>query len=220
MYRVLQLLTDQEIAECRRIAAAAPFVDGRITNPHNKAKNNLQAHEADPFYAETSQIVAQAFGRSGPFRDFALPRNIAPPLLARYEVGMTYGVHADVSHMRFGNDMHRSDLSATVWLNDKESYDGGELVIYLGTKPVVIKGEAGSVIVYPSTHLHEVTPVRRGQRLVSITFIESLIPDEFLRTQLYELNEVAALEGLKMDWSNRVRLEAIRNNLLRLWSRP
>jgi PKHD-type hydroxylase len=67
--------------------------------------------------------------------------------------------------------------------------------------------------------LHEVKPVRSGQRLVSITFIESLIPDEFLRTQLYELNEVAALEGLKMDWSNRVRLEAIRNNLLRLWSR-
>jgi PKHD-type hydroxylase len=44
-------------------------------------------------------------------------------------------------------------------------------------------------------------------------------PDEFLRTQLYELNEVAALEGLKMDWSNRVRLEAVKNNLLRLWSR-
>ena len=68
-------------------------------------------------------------------------------------------------------------------------------------------------------HLDLLAAVRRGQRLVSITFIESLIPDEFLRTQLYELNEVAALEGLKMDWSNRVRLEAVRNNLLRLWSR-
>jgi PKHD-type hydroxylase len=121
--------------------------------------------------------------------------------------------------MRFGNEVHRSDLSATVWLNPPASYDGGELVVHLGTRPVVIKGEAGSLIVYPSTQLHEVTPVRRGQRLVSITFIESLIPDEFLRTQLYELNEVAALEGLKMDWGNRVRLEAVRYNLLRLWTR-
>jgi PKHD-type hydroxylase len=75
------------------------------------------------------------------------------------------------------------------------------------------------VIVYPSTQLHEVAPVRRGQRLVSITFIESMIPDEFQRTQLYELSEVAALEGLKMEWGNRVRLEAVKNNLLRLWSR-
>jgi PKHD-type hydroxylase len=82
----------------------------------------------------------------------------------------------------------------------------------------VIKGEPGSLVVYPSTQLHEVTPVRRGQRLVSITFIESMIRDEFRRTQLYELSEVAALEGLKMAWGNRVRLEAVRNNLLRLWS--
>jgi PKHD-type hydroxylase len=42
MCRILQLLTDAEIAECRRIAAAAQFVDGRITNPHMQAKQNEQ----------------------------------------------------------------------------------------------------------------------------------------------------------------------------------
>jgi PKHD-type hydroxylase len=212
-------LKADEVARLRDIAAKVQFVDGRISNPHNQAKNNLQASEADPLYAESSRMVGAAFARSAPFRDFALPRHVAPPLLARYEVGMTYGAHADTSHMRFGNEVHRSDLSATVWLNPPASYDGGELVVYLGSKLVVIKGEPGSLIVYPSTHLHEVTPVRRGQRLVSITFIESLIPDEFQRTQLYELSEVAALEGLKMEWANRTRLEAVRNNLLRLWSR-
>ena len=132
---------------------------------------------------------------------------------------MTYGAHADTAYMRFGSEMRRSDLSATVWLNDPASYDGGELVIHLGTRPVVIKGEPGSVVVYPSTQLHEVTPVRRGQRLVSITFIESLVPEEYSRTQLYELGEVLALEGLTMRWENRIRLDAVRNNLLRLWSR-
>jgi PKHD-type hydroxylase len=106
-----------------------------------------------------------------------------------------------------------------VWLLPPGSYDGGELVVHLGTQPVVIKGVPGSVIVYPSTQLHEVTAVRRGTRLVSITFIESMIPEEHLRTQLYELSEVAALEGLNMRWENRVRLDAVRNNLLRLWSR-
>ena len=212
-------LTADEVARLRDIAGRAAFVDGRVSNPHNKAKNNLQASDADPLYAESSRMVAAAFARCAPFYEFAFPRHIAPPLLARYEVGMTYGAHADTSHMRFGNEVHRSDLSATVWLNPPASYDGGELVVHLGTRPVVIKGEPGSVVVYPSTHLHEVTPVRRGQRLVSITFIESLIPDEFQRTQLYELSEVAALEGLKMEWGNRVRLDAVKNNLLRLWSR-
>ena len=212
-------LKAEEVARLQELAPRVRFVDGRISNPHNQAKNNLQASETDPLYAETSRIVADAFSRSEPFRDFAFPRRVAPPLLARYEVGMTYGAHADTAHMRFGNEVHRSDLSATVWLNPPASYDGGELIVHLGTRAVVIKGEPGSVVVYPSTQLHEVTPVRRGQRLVSITFIESLVADEFLRTQLYELNEVAALEGLKMAWGNRVRLEAIRNNLLRLWSR-
>jgi PKHD-type hydroxylase len=212
-------LKAEEVARLRDLATRVTFVDGRISNPHNQAKKNLQASESDPLYAESSRIVADAFARSGPFRDFAFPAEVAPPLLARYEVGMTYGAHADTSHMRFGNQVRRSDLSATVWLNPPHDYDGGELVVHLGTRPVVIKGQPGSVVVYPSTQLHEVTPVRRGQRLVSITFIESMIPDEFLRTQLYELNEVAALEGLKMAWSSRVRLEAVKNNLLRLWSR-
>ena len=60
--------------------------------------------------------------------------------------------------------------------------------------------------------------MRSGERLVSITFIESLIPDEQNRNALYELNEVAALEGLKMDWVNRVRLGVVIQNLLRQWS--
>src|SRR5882757_11262742 len=157
-------LKPDEVARLRELSLKVQFVDGRVSNPHNKAKNNLQAIETDPHYAESSAIVAQAFARSAPFRDFAFPRHVAPPLLARYEVGMTYGVHADTSHMRFGNEVRRSDLSATVWLNPPASYDGGELVVHLGTKPVALKGEAGSVTVYPSTQLHEVRPVRRGQR--------------------------------------------------------
>ncbi|HEY4075615.1 MAG TPA: Fe2+-dependent dioxygenase [Rhizomicrobium sp.] len=216
---IKDFLTSQEVAQLTAIAQSLAFVDGRISNPANQAKNNLQASHDDPGQVESSRIVADAFARSQPFREFAYPRHIAPPLLARYEAGMHYGAHADTAFMHFANGLHRSDLSATVWLTPPSSYDGGELVVHLGTRPVVIKGEPGSVIVYPSTQLHEVTPVRRGHRLVSITFIESMVPDEFQRTQLYDLSEVAALEGLKMHWENRVRLEAVRNNLLRLWAR-
>ena len=40
MYRVLEILSPEEVAECRRIAASATFVHGKISNPHNKAKQN------------------------------------------------------------------------------------------------------------------------------------------------------------------------------------
>jgi PKHD-type hydroxylase len=216
---IKDFLTSPEVARLRELSQSTAFVDGRISNPANTAKNNLQAQPGHPGYQESARIVGAAFARSEPFQEFAFPRHVAPPLLAKYEVGMTYGAHADTAYMRFGDQMKRSDLSATVWLSDPASYEGGELVIHLGTRPVVVKGEPGSVIVYPSTQLHEVAPVRRGMRLVSITFIESMIAEEFLRTQLYELSEVLALEGRTMQWDNRIRLDAVRNNLLRLWSR-
>jgi PKHD-type hydroxylase len=63
-----------------------------------------------------------------------------------------------------------------------------------------------------------VIPVSRGERLVAITFIQSRIQDPFRRNMLYELNEVAALEGLTMKAENYSRLQLIQQNLLRHWS--
>jgi PKHD-type hydroxylase len=214
------LLDAQEVARLQALGREVKFIEGRISNPANTTKDNLQADHADPRYAESVQIVSSAFARSREFRDFAFPKRIAPPLLCRYEPGMKYGAHADAAHIQAANATLQSDLSATVFISDPQHYEGGELVIHLGTRPVVMKGVPGEVIVYPSTMLHEVRPVRAGTRLVSITFIESLIPDEHKRTQLYELNEVGALEGLNMRWENRVRLETVRQNLLRMWSKP
>ena len=216
-------LTPAEVAQLIAIAKELRFVDGRLSNPHNITKSNLQADLNDPRYGESARIVAEAFNRSRPFQDFAMPRMVAPPLLARYEPGMKYGAHADVAFMTIatpdGPRKLRSDLSCTVFLSDPASYAGGELVLHIGTRPVAIKGLPGEAFVYPSTTLHEVRPVTSGQRLVSITFIESQVPDERERNTLYELKEVLALEGLKMDWVNRVRLDVVVNNLARLWTR-
>ena len=216
------LLTQAEVARLVALSQSLKFVEGRLSNPANTSKSNLQADMADPGYAESALIVLAAFGRSRTFRDFAMPGKIAPPLLSRYEPGMQYGVHADSAFMTVpapaGMMKLRSDLSCTVFLNDPRSYEGGELVLHAGTCALPVKGDPGEAFVYPSTLLHEVRPVRSGQRLVSITFIESQIPDERHRNFLYELKEVLALEGLKMDRINRVRLEMVSENLIRDWS--
>ena len=223
-------LNPAEVARLTALARDIPFVDGRLSNPHNVTKTNLQADVGDGRHAQASRIVFDAFARSRPFQDFAMPKNVAPPLLSRYEPGMKYGPHADVAYMSVmlgpgasagtGPGRMRSDLSATVFLNDPRSYEGGELILHVGTRPVAIKGLPGEAFVYPSTLLHEVRPVVSGQRLVAITFIESLVPDERHRNMLYELKEVAALEGLKMDWVSRVRMSVVLENLMRLWSQP
>jgi PKHD-type hydroxylase len=217
-------LTPAEVARLTQLAGELTFIEGRLSNPNNVTKVNLQADRRDPGYEESARIVSDAFQRSRPFRDFALPKVIAPPLLSRYEPGMKYGAHADVAFMNITQGASpfklRSDLSCTVFLNDPASYQGGELVLHVGTFPIPIKGRPGEAFVYPSTLLHEVRPVTQGVRLVSITFIESLIPDERERNLLFEIQDVLALEGLKMDWSSRVRLEVASQNLTRMWALP
>jgi PKHD-type hydroxylase len=217
MYRTIPLLSPQEIDECRRIAAASPFVDGRITNPHNIAKQNEQLHEPQA-YQKSSQMLLQAFARSEEFRDFAFPARIAPPFLTRYRPGMKYGFHTDAAFIRMPQGELRSDLSCTIFLNDPESYEGGSLHIQLGDADIRIKLRAGEAIIYPSDTLHEVEPVTKGERLVAITFIQSRVPDPFRRNLLFNLNEVAALEGLNMSHENYTRMQLVQAQLLRYWT--
>lgn len=213
------LLTADEVARLNAIALTLKFVDGRSTNTGYDQKQNLQSDPTDRDHAEATKILADAFVRSRLFNDFAIPRRMAPPLLGRYEPGMKYGAHADAAFLPLPGGVLRSDVSSTVFLTPPEAYEGGELVIHLGVRALPIKGRVGSAVVYPSTTLHEVAPVRSGARLVGLTFIESRIPDEQERAMLFELGEVIALEGDAMSKLNHMRLEVVRQNLTRRWSR-
>jgi len=217
MYRVLQILTDAEVGECRKIAAVAPFIDGRISNPHNTAKQNEQLHDPSA-YQKSSELLRQAMLRSPEFMEFAFPVALAPPMMTRYKPGMKYGAHADAAFIQLPGATIRSDLSCTIFLNEPADYEGGELHIQLADADLKFKLKPGEAIIYPSDTLHQVVPVTKGERLVAITFIQSRIQDPFRRNLLYELNEVAALEGLKMDPENFSRLQLVQQNLLRYWS--
>ncbi|MBV9930199.1 MAG: Fe2+-dependent dioxygenase [Alphaproteobacteria bacterium] len=216
MFKEIEILDGAGVAELRRIAASAPFVDGRITNPHNQAKQNLQLHDPAA-YQRSAEIVLRALMASEEFRDFAFPASIAPPMLTRYEPGMRYGGHADAAYIQLPNGVLRSDLSCTVFLNDPDAYEGGALRITLGTREMRFRCAPGTAIVYPSDTVHEVEPVTKGERLVAITFIQSRIKDTFQRQLLYELNEIAALEGLTMSHENFTLLQLVQQKLYRHW---
>jgi PKHD-type hydroxylase len=216
MFKELEILSAGEVDELRRIAASANFVDGRISNPHNTAKQNLQLHDGEAFQ-RSSQILIQALYANEDFQNFAFPVGVLPPMMCRYVNKMRYGVHSDAPFLQLGNVALRSDLSCTIFLADPGSYEGGALTVHLGGRSESFKGKAGTAIVYPSDMLHEVEPVTSGERLVAISFIQSRIADNSRRELLYELNEVAALEGLRMSRENYIRLQLVQANLLRRW---
>lgn len=217
MFRQIEsVLSQAEVDELRRIAAVAPFVDGRISNPHSQVKNNLQLHDQDASQ-QASKIMAEALLRHEDFRNFAFPCLIAPPMLTKYQKGMHYGLHPDSAFMQIGPQPMRSDISCTIFLSDPDTYEGGALHVQLGTAEIFVRMPAGGIILYPSSTLHEVTPVTRGERLVGLTFIQSRIANAEQRELLFELNEVAALEGLHMQPQNFTRLQRVQYNLLRAW---
>jgi PKHD-type hydroxylase len=217
MYKILPILTAQEVEECRKIAASAPFADGRITNPHNMAKQNEQLHDQSA-YQRSAQLLQAALVRNEDLLNFVFPVKIAPPLITRYKPGMKYGFHTDVAFMQLPTGGMRSDLSCTIFLNEPESYEGGALHIKLGDGEMRFKLRPGEAIVYPSDTLHAVEAVTKGERLVAITFMQSRIQDPFRRNLLYNLNEVAALEGLSMKPENFTMLQLVQNQLLRHWA--
>jgi PKHD-type hydroxylase len=206
------LLNGRQIEALRQLAARSQFQDGRGSNPHSSVKNNLQLYDKD-----AADGLARALYANEDFVNFAFPVVIAPPMLSRYVPGMHYGNHADAAYLPIGDKPLRCDLSCTIFLSDPDSYEGGALRIQLGSREERFRLPAGSAIVYPSSMLHEVEPVTRGERLAGITFIQSRIADQVRRETLYELNEIAALEGLNMDPANYARLQLVQRNLLHRW---
>lgn len=213
------LLSGDEVKSIAGLARQARFVDGRRSNPHNTTKVNLIAEAADPAGQQAAQIAMTALQRCEPAKDFVFPRRMALPALCSYREGMKYGAHTDAAFLPLGVQPLRSDVSCTIFISGPDEYVGGELLIHMGTEVTRIAGKPGSAVFYPSTTVHEVTPVASGERLVLITFIESYIPDQLQRDLLYALREVRALEGLKMEWRNQIQLEYVIANLQRMWSR-
>jgi PKHD-type hydroxylase len=217
--QIENFLTAAETQSILEISQQTKFVDGRRSNPHNTLKNNMIADPADLKGGEATKIALNAMQRNEQVRNFVFPKRIAVPILTRYDKGMTYGAHIDSAFMPVGAEPLRSDVSCTIFVSDPNSYQGGELVVYLGTEEIRIKGKAGQAVFYASTAVHQVAPVISGERLVLISFIESQIADPMQRDLLYSLGEVRSLEGLKMDWRNRTQLEYVIANLHRMWAR-
>ncbi|GEM73820.1 Fe2+-dependent dioxygenase [Sphingomonas aquatilis] len=212
------------VARLREIIDAGEWVDGNVTSGPQAAlaKRNRQLAEGSEAARAGAAFVLDALGRSPLFFAAALPLKVFPPLFNRYEGGEDFGLHVDNAiRLQRGSDFRiRSDLSATLFLDDPDSYDGGELVIEDRFGPQTVKLPAGHLVLYPASSLHRVTPVTRGVRTASFLWLQSMVRDDGERRTLFELDEaiqsVAASNG--QGDPAVVKLTGIYHNLLRRWA--
>jgi PKHD-type hydroxylase len=220
-YRIEKILTPEELRQIRARLDQANFVDGKITASGAAAavKNNLQIRPDSQLRGELVQAVQRAVGNNAQISALAFPKMMAPPTFARYEPGMEYGNHVDAPFLNHGQ--LRADISMTVFLNEPEEYEGGELVIDQTGSQSLIKLPAGDGFIYPTTYLHRVAPVTKGVRLVAVTWFQSFLPDERHRVIVSQLNRVKA--SLEADPARAEDADLLRGalfNLIRGWWTP
>jgi PKHD-type hydroxylase len=221
--RVPELLCADQVAAFREALTGVQWADGRVTAGYQsaRAKQNTQVLENDPIARDLGAKITAALEKNALFISAALPLKVFPPLFNRYEGGQTFGNHIDNAIRLVPGSAHRvrTDLSATLFLSAPEEYDGGELVVEDRFGSHRVKLDAGDMIVYPASSLHNVTPVTRGYRLASFFWIQSMVRDDAARTILFDLDgAIRRFRDLVPDDAAFVQLTGVYHNLLRRWS--
>jgi PKHD-type hydroxylase len=219
-----QVLDADGVARLRAVVDAGEWIDGNATSGPQAAlaKRNEQLAESTTAAREGGGLVLDGLGRSPLFIAAALPLKIFPPLFNRYAGGHSFATHVDNAvRIQRGSEFRvRSDLSATLFLADPDSYEGGELLIEGQFGAQAVKLPAGDMVLYPSSSLHRVTPVTRGTRVASFFWVQSMVRDDGARRMLFELDQaVQRLAGqLGQDDRSVVELTGVYHNLLRRWA--
>lgn len=224
MLHIPEVLSKQQVAQCRQVMDSASWIDGNATSGHQSAlaKNNMQLPEGAPETRQLGDLVLDALERSPLFISAALPLKVFPPLFNRYAGGQAFGTHVDNAIRPLaGSDFRiRTDLSCTLFLAEPEEYDGGELIVEDTYGEHRAKLPAGDMILYPSTSLHRVTPVTRGARVASFFWLQSMVRDDGQRSLLFQLD--TSIQQLVARLGNAdpqvVQLTGIYHNLLRRWA--
>ena len=215
------VLRPDEVALARSWLEGGRFVDGKLSAgaAARRVKANEEVDRASSDLERLDRLVMENLSRHPLYRSGALPLHAASPLYARYRPGMTYGEHLDDPVMGTQGLLYRSDVAVTLFLNAPGEYDGGELVIRTAYGEQSVKLPAGDAVLYPSGSIHRVRPVTRGERLVAVTWVQSIVRDAARRELLHGLNDAReTLLREAPESAATAQVNATYLNLIRMWS--
>ena len=225
LLQIPQVLGAEPLAHLHQHLANAgeAWVDGRVTAGSQGAsvKQNQQLAEQSAVAQKLGDVVLAALERNTQFISASLPHRVYPPMFNRYQGGMHFGDHIDnaVRLLPGSGVKIRTDLSATLFLNNPADYDGGELVVESSSGSQRVKLAAGDLLLYSASTVHRVQPVTRGVRLACFFWVQSMLRDDAQRTLLFDLDRaIQRLTATGADEAARVQLAGSYHNLLRMWA--
>lgn len=220
LVEIPNVLDAAKLANIRAMLEKVTFIDGKHSAglAAERVKNNQEMQQGTQQAEYLDHLLMGSLAENSLFRSGALPYRVAQPVFARYAPGMRYGDHVDDPIMGTGPAKFRTDVSITVFLNEPEEYEGGELVINTTYGEKTVKLAAGSAVMYPSASVHRVAEVTGGERLAAIVWLQSMVRDAAQRELLFELDQ--ARNTLLLDSPDSPTTKQIDRsyaNLLRMW---
>ena len=216
-YLTCPLLLGNEIKTLKENLSSfnCDWEDGKKTagNLASKVKNNLQLNRDTDISKKNAAFIVEKLLNNLLIKSFALPKKVHGIMFTKSSIGMKYGRHVDNAYMSSG----RADLSFSIFLNKKNDYEGGELVVENINTENKFKLNEGEVIIYPSTYLHSVEEITKGERLVCVGWIESYVKSIEEREYLFDID--AGARGILAKYGRSDELDLIfksYSNLLRV----
>jgi PKHD-type hydroxylase len=221
LIQIPKLLSQQQLNAIQNILADAEFIDGKLSagKMAETVKQNQEISSSNPVLNQLNNIVMNCLIKDTLYIGATFPQKVATPFYAKYTKGMSYGDHIDDPVMGGQGHSYRSDISLTIFLNSPTEYDGGELVINSELGQQQVKLDAGDAIIYPSSSIHHVNEVTRGERLVAVTWVQSMVRSVEQRALLYNLG--LSRDQLMAENPNSELTTRVNNsyaNLLRMWA--
>ena len=218
-YLTSTLLDDEEIRifQSKLNQNYDDWEDGKKTAGSHAAqvKNNLQLSRNSEISKSLSKLVIKKILANPLIKSFSLPKKIHSIMFTKSSKGMKYGRHIDNAFMSSG----RADLSFTIFINEKNNYDGGELIVENINSENKFKLNSGEILIYPTTYLHSVEEIKSGDRIVCVGWIESYVKSIEEREYLFDID--AGARSLLSKYGRSNDLDLIfksYSNLLRLLS--
>jgi len=215
------VLDADKLARVRSLLDQGNFVDGRLSagKTARRVKHNEELEPASRYMEQLNNLVMGSLVQHPLYQAGAMPYRVATPYYARYTRGMAYGDHVDDPVMGPPGGQYRSDVSTTVFLNGPDDYQGGELVIQTSYGQQALKLPAGDAVIYPSSSLHHINEVTAGERLVAVTWTQSMLRDPQQRELLFQLYQAREeLLDTQPDSEVATRVDHAYVNLARMWS--
>lgn len=211
-FYIRNLLDSQDIEEIKYLVnksdnewvdglSSVTFENEKSEKDMKKTKNNLELIGKKETLNEINNIIFSKLDFDVKFLTFTCANESTNPIISKTNCGSYYKPHHDSSK--------NGHYSTTIFLNDPDEYEGGELVLLTDGNPKKIKLKSGYAITYKTGILHEVLEVKSGSRYAAVFWTTSKIKNSTIRKYWTSISQACSL--IKNDYSTN-SVEECQNN--------